>query len=109
MSEKNTHEAKMWKHAHTQKELGDWIFKTQERKFGSDDEEKILKLADEIPRLVRRHLLGICNKLPRRGGRRRILEVWDAMLVGRRVEAVHFHAIHRNYAPAGNYSSAHGL
>ena len=56
-------EARLWKSAASEKELGDWIWR-ERRKFDGKDETEILNLSDEIPALIRRNLIEIAKSIP---------------------------------------------
>jgi hypothetical protein len=60
---KNKWEARLWKSAHSEKELGKWIWR-ERKKFDADDETDVLNLADKIPTLVRRNLIEIAKTIP---------------------------------------------
>jgi hypothetical protein len=78
---KNKWEAKLWESAHSEKELGKWIWR-ERKKFDADDETEVLNLSDKIPTLVRRNLIEIAKSIPApHGGKPPKLDLfqrWDA-------------------------------
>ncbi len=78
---KNKWEAKLWKSADSDKELGKWIWREQ-KKFDENDETDVLNLAHEIPTRIRRNLIDIAKTIPApRGGKPTKLDLfqrWDA-------------------------------
>jgi hypothetical protein len=66
---KNKWEARLWKSAHSERELGEWIWR-ERKKFDADDETDVLKLSDEIPTRIRKNLIDIAKSIPApRGGK----------------------------------------
>lgn len=78
---KNKWEARLWKSAHSEKELGKWILR-ERRRFDADDETEVVNLSDKIPILVRRNLIEIAKFIPAPlGGKPPKLDLfqrWDA-------------------------------
>lgn len=78
---KNKWEARLWKSAHSENELGKWIWR-ERRRFDAADETEVLNLSDKIPALVRRNLIEIAKSIPAPlGGKPAKLDLfqrWDA-------------------------------
>jgi hypothetical protein len=78
---RNKWEVRLWKSAHSEKELGNWIW-MERKKFDADDETEVLNLSDKIPALVRRNLIEIAKSIPAPlGGKPAKLDLfqrWDA-------------------------------
>lgn len=86
---KNKPDAKFWKSAHSEAELGRWIWR-ERRKFGAKDETEILELAREIPTRIRRDLIEIAKSIPApRGGKRPALDLVEKWRVQREVRELH--------------------
>jgi hypothetical protein len=84
---KRFRDAQMWKHAHTESDLGRWVYKQAGEKFGGNDELIMIKLANEIPAQVRRGLIEIAKTLGRsNGGKPKALDFSDAWRVRRLVD-----------------------
>lgn len=78
IASKNKREAEMWRHARSKRKLSKWIYEQSRPDFDSTNEKEILKLAKEIPLLVRRGLIEIAKNLPRpRGGKHRSLDTFE--------------------------------
>jgi len=60
---KNKWEARLWKSAHSENELGKWIWR-ERRRFDAADETDVLKLSDEIPTRIRKNLIDIAKSIP---------------------------------------------
>jgi hypothetical protein len=78
---KNKWETRLWKSAHSENELGKWIWR-ERRRFDAADETDVLKLSDEIPTRIRKNLIDIAKSIPApRGGKPPKLDLfqrWEA-------------------------------
>jgi hypothetical protein len=82
-------EAELWKNAHSQKELANWIRREAGRDFDGTKESEMLKLARGIPGRIRKNLIEIAKSLATpRGGNPRKLDFAQSWEVRRRVQAL---------------------
>jgi hypothetical protein len=83
---KNKWEARLWKSAHSEDELGKWIWR-ERRRFDAADETDVLKLSDEIPTRVRKSLIDIAKSIPApRGGKPPKLDLFQRWQAQRQVK-----------------------
>lgn len=86
---KKKSEARLWKSAHSQEELGQWIWR-ERKKFGANDEIEVLNLSREIPALIRRNLIEIAKSIPAsRGGKPPALDFIERWQVRNQVKELH--------------------
>ena len=82
-------EARLWKSAASQKELGDWIWR-ERKKFDAKDDIEIFNLSDEIPARIRRNLIEIAKSIPGpHGGKPPALNFIERWQAQRRVRELH--------------------
>ena len=81
--------AKLWKCAHSDKELSKWIYR-RARNFNINDESEILELADEIPTRIRKNLIEIAKSIPAsHGGKPPALDLIRRWQAQRQVKELH--------------------
>jgi len=85
---KDKKDAKLWKSAQSNDDLGNWIYK-QARKFNSSNEGEILQLAEEIPGRIRRKLIEIAKSIPgSHGGKQPALDFGESWQAQTKVRAL---------------------
>jgi hypothetical protein len=74
-------EADLWKHAYSQKSLGDWIYREAKQGFNSTHEGEMIVLAKSIPIRIRRNLIEVAKSIaaPKGGNPPKLdlLEIWQ--------------------------------
>jgi hypothetical protein len=95
---RNKSDATFWKSAHSDTEIGKWIWR-ERRKFDGKDETEILELSREIPARIRRDLIEIAKSIPAaRGGKRPALDLTGKWQVQKEVRELHAKGLSKDRA-----------